>query len=121
MTNDRELLNAAYAHFNARELEDTLALMQPDVLWPNGMEGGWVHGHQGVRDYWTRQWAILDPHVDPVGFQAEPDGRIAVSVHQVVHDKTGALLMDLMIEHVYRIDNGLIQSMEIRDKQQTTE
>jgi len=26
------------------------------VDWPNGMEGGRVHGHAEVRAYWTRQW-----------------------------------------------------------------
>lgn len=115
--NDRELLEAAYRHFNARELEQVLVLMAPDVHWPNGVEGGWVHGRQGVREYWTRQWAILDPRVYPEEFRGEPDGRIAISVHQVVHDKEGKLLMDKMVEHVYRIEGGLIQSMEIRPDQ----
>ncbi len=114
MTNDRELLKAAYTHFNARELDAVLALMTPDVQWPNGMEGGWVYCHAGVRDYWTRQWAILDPHVEPEEFRDEADGRIAISVHQVVHDKQGALLADQMVEHIYRLEGGLIQSMEIR-------
>lgn len=114
MTNDRELLKAAYKHFNARELDQVLALMQPDVQWPNGMEGGWVYCHEGVRNYWTRQWSILDPHVYPEEFRDEPDGRIAISVHQVVHDKQGALLADQMVEHIYRIEDGLIRSMEIR-------
>jgi hypothetical protein len=108
-----QLLQAAYDHFNARELDAVLALMTPDVHWPNGMEGGWVEGREGVRDYWTRQWAILDPHVDPVTFRDEADGR-TVSVHQVVHDKEGVLLADQIVEHVYRIQSGLIQNMEIR-------
>lgn len=111
----RELLRSAYAAFNARELETALHLMHGDVDWPNGMEGGRVHGHEGVRDYWTRQWKIIDPHVEPVAFQEEGDGRIAVSVHQVVRDMSGALLVDQMIEHVYRVDDGLIRSMEIRE------
>jgi hypothetical protein len=27
-----------------------------------GMEGRRVHGHEAVRDYWTRQWNLVDPH-----------------------------------------------------------
>jgi hypothetical protein len=115
MRSDRELLQQAYALFNARELEAVLALMHPDVDWPNGMEGGWVYGHDEVREYWTRQWQVPDPHVEPVGFREESDGRIAVSVHQVVYDKSGALLIDRTIEHVYRIESGLIRKMEIRE------
>ena len=51
MTDERELIRGAYADFNARRLEAVLARMQSDVVWPNGMEGGFVYGHEGVRDY----------------------------------------------------------------------
>ena len=108
-------MKKAYAAFNARDLDGALATMKPDVVWPNGMEGGVVHGHEGVRAYWTRQWGMIDPHVDPTGFTDESDGRIAVSVHQVIRDLSGKLLMDRMVEHVYSLKDGLISSMEIRE------
>src|SRR5215831_1680470 len=110
-----ELLKRAYAAFNARDLDGALATMQPDVVWPNGMEGGVVHGHEGVRAYWTRQWSMIDPHVDPVSFTFEESGRTAVSVHQVVRDLSGNVLLDRMVEHVYSLKDGLIQSMDIRE------
>ena len=88
--------------------------MHPDVDWPNAWEGGRVHGHEAVRDYWTRQWKVLDPVVTPVGFRADEAGRIAVDVHAVVHDRDGKLLADETIQHVYTIESGLIRSMEIR-------
>ena len=52
-----ELLRRAYAAFNARDIDGALALMHPDVDWPNGMEGGREHGHDAVRAYWERQFA----------------------------------------------------------------
>ena len=110
-----ELLQCAYAAFNARDLDGALATMQPDVVWPNGMEGGRVLGTAAVRDYWKRQFEIFVPHVEPVGFAKEPDGRIAVRVHQVVHDIAGKLVVDQIIQHVYEIRDGVIRSMEIRD------
>jgi ketosteroid isomerase-like protein len=110
-----ELLQRAYAAFNARDLDGALATMKPDVVWPNGMEGGVVHGHQGVRAYWTRQWGMINPHVDPVGFTQNESGQIAVSVHQVAKDLSGNVLLDRMVEHVYTLKDGLIQSMDIRD------
>ena len=111
-----ELLQRAYAAFNARDLDGALATMRSDVVWPNGMEGGVVHGHDGVRAYWTRQWAVINPHVDPVSFTEEERDRIAVSVHQVVRDLSGKVLLDRMVEHVYTLNDGLIQSMDIREQ-----
>jgi ketosteroid isomerase-like protein len=109
-----ELLQEMYAAFNRRDIETVLAVMNPDVDWPNGMEGGRERGTAAVREYWRRQFEIRDPHVEPRAFTTEPDGRIAVAVHQVVHDKSGKLLVDQMIHHVYEFRSGLIRSMEIR-------
>ena len=108
------LLERTYAAFNARDIDGALAAMHPDVDWPNGMEGGRVHGHRAVREYWTRQWGLIDPRVEPRGFVTEADGRIAVDVRQVVRDRAGALLKDEMVQHVYRLEDGLIRAMEIR-------
>jgi hypothetical protein len=110
-----ELLTSAYAAFNERDLEGALATMHEDVDWPNGMEGGYVHGHQGVRDYWTRQWGTIDPHVEPVQSSVDKKGWIVLDVRQVVHDLQGNLLQDQMVQHAYLIENGLIRTMEIRE------
>lgn len=109
------VIREAYRAFNARELDAALAMMQPNVEWPNGMEGGTVYGHAGVRDYWTRQWSMIDPHVDPVAIDADGSGRVVVSVHQVVRDLNGKLLLDRMVEHIYSFEDKLIRSMEIRE------
>ena len=63
-----ELLNYVYKRFNARDMEAVLAALHEDVMWANGMEGGHVQGRDAVRAYWTRQWAMVDPHVEPVSF-----------------------------------------------------
>jgi hypothetical protein len=109
------LLKRTYAAFNARDIDGSLANMKADVVWPNGMEGGVVHGHEGVRAYWTRQWGMVDPHVEPKTFDLEDSGRIAVGVHQVVRDLSGKVLLDRMVTHAYQIEDGLIQSMDIRE------
>ena len=111
---DRELLTNTYNAFNARDIDAVLAVMHPDVDWPNGWEGGRVYGHQEVRDYWTRQWMAIDPHVEPVGFDTDETGRTVVKVHAVIRDLEGNVISDGMVEHVYMIKDGLIKSMEIR-------
>jgi len=110
-----ELLKRAYSAFNARDIDGALTTMNPDVVWPNGMEGGTVQGRDGVRAYWTRQWGMIDPHVEPKTFDIDSAGRIVVGVHQVVRDLTGKLLLDRMVQHVYAMKDGLIQSMDIRE------
>jgi hypothetical protein len=114
MSTAYDLLKKTYQAFNARDLEAVLAVMHPDVVWPNGWEGGWVSGRQGVRDYWTRQWAAIDPHVEPVAFDTDEAGRTVVKVHQVVRDLAGQLISEGRVEHVYQIEAGLIKRMEIR-------
>ncbi|MER7005518.1 nuclear transport factor 2 family protein [Dactylosporangium sp. NPDC000555] len=106
-------LAAMYAAFNRRDIPAVLAALAPNVSWPNGWEGGRVHGHEQVRDYWTRQWAEIDPVVLPVAFAAEPDGRVAVTVHQVVRTMQGAVIADERVEHVYRFAADLVTDMEI--------
>ena len=113
MTDRRDVLTRADAAFNARDIDgaDRHARGRD---WPNGWEGGRVRGHEQVRDYWIRQWAAIEPTVEPVGFRTDREGRTVVSVHQVVRDLHGRVVSDGMVAHVYRIEDGLIRSMEIR-------
>ena len=108
------VLKHVYARFNARDMEAVLAAMHDDVEWENGMEGGHVHGRDGVRAYWTRQWAIVDPHVDPISFSTSPDSAIVVEVHQTVRDLQGNILLDQMVGHIFQFENGLIKRFDIR-------
>ena len=87
--------------------------MQPEVDWPNGMEGGRERGRAAVRAYWTRQFELIDSKVEPIGFEVDDDGRIVVGVHQVVRDLEGALLSDTRVRHVYTFRDGLVERMDI--------
>ena len=50
-----ELLRAAYAAFNARDIDAALATMTAGVAWPRAFKGGFVQGHEAIRAYWTEQ------------------------------------------------------------------
>ncbi len=113
MSSNQDLLTAAYHAFNTRNLPAALATMHAEVEWPNTMEGGYIQGHDGIRAYWSKQWNLVDPHVDPVQFTTDTNGRIAIEVHQVVKDLQGNLLEDLIVEHIYTINEGLIRRMEM--------
>src|SRR5580693_4963524 len=114
MSGDVKLLKDLYERFNARDMERVLAALDADVIWANGMDGGHVHSRDGVRSYWTRQWAMVDPHVEPTAFSNGPEGEVIVEVHQVVKDLNGNLLVDHNVGHVFRIENGLVKRFDIR-------
>jgi hypothetical protein len=111
--NKPAFLSHVYERFNARDMETVLAAMHEDVTWANGMDGGYVNGKDGVRQYWTRQWAMVNPRVDPIGFSEEPTGKTFVRVHQVVRDLSGTLLADREVSHIFAIEDGLIKRFDI--------
>jgi hypothetical protein len=78
-------------------MEAVLATMHRDVVWANGMEGGYVYGYEGLRKYWTRQCAMIDGRTEPPGFSAGADKTTDVEVHQTVRDLKGDVLSDKMI------------------------
>jgi ketosteroid isomerase-like protein len=110
-----ERLRATYDAFNARDIDAVLTGMTADVDWPNAWEGGRVHGHAGVRDYWTRQWAAIDPRVEPVAFRERPDGRVAVEVRQVARDLDGNVLAAGRVVHVYAFRDRLVARMDVEE------
>ena len=122
MDGDVELLNRIYDRFNARDIVGVLAALADDVAWANGMDGGHVHGREAVRAYWTRQWTMVSPHVEPLGFHRTQDGAIVAEVRQSVRDLEGNPLegqthglKDKMVGHVFRLREGKVARFDIED------
>jgi nitroimidazol reductase NimA-like FMN-containing flavoprotein (pyridoxamine 5'-phosphate oxidase superfamily)/ketosteroid isomerase-like protein len=106
-------LRAAYRAFNERDVEAAIALMHPQVEWPNAWEGGCVIGREAVADYWRRQFEEISSKVEPERFVLEPDGSVTVVVRQIVHDAgSGALIADERVGHRHWIEDGLIVRMD---------
>ena len=108
---DIEVIKGMYERFNARDIDGVLSAVADDVAWANGMDGGHVHGHEAVRDYWTQQWAVVSPHVEPIAFQQTADGAVAVEVVQSVFDLNGQPLngqahglKDKTVMHIFWMD-----------------
>lgn len=114
MAGEVDVLKRLYDRFNARDIETALTMMHPDVIWANGLEGGYVHGHAGVRDYWTRQWATIDSRADPLDYSVDADGTTAVEVHLTAKDREGNAVFDTIGGHIFRIEGGLIRRFDIR-------
>ena len=114
-TDLEQLLRRAYEAFNARDIDGALATMHANVDWPNMMEGGRLHGHREVRDYWRRQFDLIESHVEPRHIAQRPDGQVVVVVRQVVRDRTGQVISEHTVEHRYVIREGLIERMDVHD------
>jgi hypothetical protein len=114
MKNTDTLIRNMYAAFNRRDIDATLAHMTESVDWPTASEGGHVVGKEQIRAYWTRQWAEFDPHVDPTEIIDRPNGTTGVRVHQLVKNLHGDVLLDEEVWHVYTLNNGLIERMDIQ-------
>lgn len=122
MDADVDVLKRMYDRFNARDIDGVLAALADDVTWANGMEGGHVHGLAAVREYWTRQLAIISAHVEPVSFDKAADGSVVVKVQQSVRDLEGRPLQDQthglqdkMVGHVFRFQEGKVTRFDIQD------
>jgi ketosteroid isomerase-like protein len=108
-----QLLRRAYEAFNARDIDGALAMMHADVDWPNGMEGERLHGHREVREYWKRQFVLIDSRVEPQRIEQRPDGQVIVTVRQVVRDRMRKVISEDTVEHRYVISEGLIERMDV--------
>jgi limonene-1,2-epoxide hydrolase len=101
-----------YDHFNKRNIDYVISNMTADVKWANGMEGGYVHGHEGVREYWTRQFKLVSSEVTPSKVR-EQNGKVFIKVHQVVHDLDGNLIADATVIHIFTMDGDKIAEFDI--------
>lgn len=120
--NDVDVVKRMYDCFNTRDIDGVLAALADDVAWANGMDGGHVHGHKAVRDYWIRQWALVSPRVEPIAFQQMEDNAIAVEVIQSLFDLDGQPLggqvrglENKTVRHIFRMNDGKVTGFDIQD------
>ena len=113
ITQFTEIIKKAYAAFNERDIDKALSTMQPKVQWSKAWEGGYISGHDEIKQYWTRQWKEINPNVEPIGFNERQNGSLEVEVHQKVKDLEGNLLFDGTVKHIYTFEDGLIKTMDI--------
>jgi uncharacterized protein (TIGR02246 family) len=108
-----QVVRQAYAAFNDQDIERAVATMDPDVEWPDVVDGGFVHGRDGVRRHWREVFATSRPHVEIGRLTRRDDGSVAVEVRQTVAGLDGQTVSDDRLTHVLRLDDGLITRMDI--------
>lgn len=112
-THFENLIKKAYPAFNVRDIDTALLTFHSNVQWPKAFEGGYVNGHDEIREYWTRQWTEINPTVEPIGFIKRPNETFEVTVRQIVKDLKGNLLFDGEVKHIYTLEDNMLRRMDI--------
>lgn len=115
MNNLRDFFLDLYKNFNERKIDLVIAEMTDDVKWENGMDGGYVYGQNAVKEYWTRQFTLVNPNVTPLEIDSE-NGTVKIKVHQVVCDLNGNLMADELVYHFFHLKDNKIIEFDIGEK-----
>lgn len=107
------LVTTTYEAFNSRNIDAALTAMHADVEWPKAFEGGYISGHDAIREYWTRQWNEINPTVLPTQINERPDGHLEITVDQHVKDLKGNTIFQGIVKHIYTLQDGLLRRMDI--------
>lgn len=111
----RTFFEELYKNFNDRNIEAVITHTTNNVKWANGMEGGYVYGHNGMREYWLKQFTMIDPKVTPVSVEVAGD-MVNIEVHQVVHDLQGNQLMNKKLFHHFYMAHNNVERFEIGEE-----
>jgi hypothetical protein len=115
MDNLNNFFHELYQNFNDREIDLVITQMTENIKWANGMEGGYVYGQEGVKEYWTRQFGMISSKVKPVQIELV-NGVVKIKVHQIVHDLNGKVLADEMVYHFFHLKENKISEFHIGEK-----
>ena len=113
MNKNTVLLKKAYYALNTRNIEAALAVIHPNVTWSNGLTGGYINGREELRDYWSKQWSIVDSDVEPLEISVDGPGKLVANVRHVVRDLHENIIEDETLQHTYLFEDNLIKQMDI--------
>ena len=118
MENDTALIKQLYEDFNARKVDSILAKLTEDVMWANGMDGGYIHGHKDLRNYWERQWSVLNPQIKPVSFKKTEEDSIFADVLFSGQPMEGQMqeFKDMPAGHIFHVKDGLVSRFDIQGR-----
>ena len=111
--NISNLIKKAYLAFNSRDISTALSTFHENVEWPKAFEGGYVNGHNEIREYWTRQWTEINGFVEPKNIIERSENQYEVTVHQHVKDLQENILFDGIIKHIFTVKDNLLSRMDI--------
>lgn len=124
MSDNVEMVRRGYEDFNCGDIEGSLVMLHPEVVWHTyivpGPGGGIYHGHEGVRQLWSDARNIFG------NFRNEPERIIDVPPDRVVAfvrvcgtGKESGIPVEARIAHLHTFRDGKVirvESFEDRDE-----
>jgi ketosteroid isomerase-like protein len=115
MSIDRQQIVAEiYDALNARDLDELLEHLAPEVEWANGIDGGREHTRAGVRAFWEKTWKEVNPRIEPTEMETMGD-MVHVRVQQFVTTLAGAVLQNKKVEHIFTFAGPFVSRLEVID------
>ena len=74
-----------------------------------------------VREYWTNQYQVIQVQLETLKIEMDRNNRNVVTVHQIVRELQGNLLVDTTVEQIFTIENGSIFLYEIGETETNQE
>jgi ketosteroid isomerase-like protein len=106
----------SYQAFNKGELDEALAVFDPEIVWHTylvpGPGGGTYHGHDGVRELWSDARNIFgDFRNEPERLVASGD-RVVALVRVCGWGKESGVEVEAKIAHVHTFRDGKVARVE---------
>ncbi len=106
------MVRGALAAFNKRDFDAVLALLHPEVSWPNLVEGGRIRTRAAIRAYWDDQLAIIGVLLDPHELVVLGDN-VTLLLHQTILDLDGVVIAELRVRGRFELKEGLIVRFDV--------
>jgi ketosteroid isomerase-like protein len=102
-----------YDVFNARDFDRFMAMLAPDVVWPDETEDRQLCGREAVRTYLLETTAPLIARYVPIAYHVEADGRVAALLRQLITSAAdGSLWSSTRVLHRWTLREGLVARLE---------
>jgi ketosteroid isomerase-like protein len=108
-----DLVRRAYRAFNDRDIEAAVALMHPEVSWPDATTGEIIRGSHALRWHWRTVFGHMHPILELDDLRERSDGLLEAVVRHILRDPDGTVLQDDRLVHLFTIEDGLIKRVEI--------
>ncbi len=113
MTADEDRIVQLYDVFNARAFDRFIAMLAPDVAWPDETEDGELRGREAVLAYLTETTAPLVARYTLISLSTDADEQVGVLVRQTITSAAdGSLWSSTRVLHRYRLVDGLVTRLQ---------
>lgn len=111
----RALLLRFYKALDAKDVDAVMALLHPDVNFPDQLDGTRLQGTAAVRAYYERAFGLISAESTPTAFHPRRDGSLEVRVHHHVTSLAGGLWHDGPVDYSFQFRDGLISRLDPLD------